>query len=323
MRILCRCLAAILILASSAAAAQSWPSKPIRLITIFAAGSSGDLFVRVFAPGFSESLGQPVVVENVTGAGGVVAAERVARAAPDGYTLLASISGTHVQRLFLARSSPFHPVNDFTPITTVVESVTYMIANSALPVNSLKELIEYARANPGKISYGSSGVGSPTHLVGELINQNTGIDMVHVPYKAIAQAFQDAIGGQIPVSFAISNQVIAPWKAGKIKILAIANAQRYQQMPDIPTIAEIVPGYETVPSWTGAFAPANLPPAILRRIHAELVKAINAPEAARKLTEAGAIVMTSASPEEFAARIRREVESVGRVVKRAGIQAVD
>ena len=323
MHILHRCVAAIMIAASSAAAAQSWPAKPIRLMIIFAAGSSGDLFVRVFAPGLAESLGQPVVIENVAGAGGVVAAELVARAAPDGYTLLASISGTHVQRLYLARSSPFHPVNDFTPITTVVESVTYMVANSALPVNSLRDLIEYAKANPGKISYGTSGVGSPTHMVGELIKQNSGIDMVHVPYKAIAQAFQDAVGGQIPVSFAISNQVMAPWKAGKIRILAIANAQRYQQMPDVPTIAEIVPGYEPVPSWTGTFAPANLPPIILRRIHADMVKAINAPEAARKLTDAGAIVMTSKSPEDFAARIRREVESVGRVVKRAGIQPVD
>ena len=323
MRILRRCLALLLIAACSPATAQSWPSKPLRLLTIFAAGSSGDLFVRVLAPGFAENLGQPVIIENVTGAGGVVAAERVARAAPDGYTLLASISGTHVQRLYLAKSSPFHPVNDFTPITTVVESVTYMIANSALPVNSLRELIEYAKANPGKISYGSSGVGSPTHMVGELINQNAGIDMLHVPYKAIAQAFQDAVGGQIPVSFAISNQVIAPWKAGKIRILAIANAQRYQQMPDIPTITEIVPGYEPVPSWTGTFAPTNLPPAILRRVHADMVKAINSPEAARKLTDAGAIVMTSGTPEEFASRIRREVESVGRVVKRAGIQAVD
>ncbi|MSQ50659.1 MAG: tripartite tricarboxylate transporter substrate binding protein [Betaproteobacteria bacterium] len=308
---------------ASIALAQSYPVKPIRFINIFAAGSSGDLFVRIFSNGFAESLGQPVVIENIAGAGGVVAAERVARAAPDGYTLLASISGTHVQRLFLAKSTPFHPVNDFTPITSVVESITYLVATSSLPVNSLKELIDYAKANPGKISYGSSGVGSPSHLATELMKVNAGIDLVHVPYKAIAQALQDAIGGQIPLTYAISNQVIAPWKAGKIKILAITNAQRYAPMGDIPTIGEVVPGYEAAPGWTGALAPANLPAPILKRVHADMVRAINAPEAVRKYVEAGAMVNTSPSPEDFAARIRREVEVVGRIVKRAGIQAVD
>ena len=308
---------------ASIALAQSYPVKPIRFINIFAAGSSGDLFVRIFSTGFAENLGQPVVIENIAGAGGVVAAERVARAAPDGYTLLASISGTHVQRLFLAKSTPFHPVNDFTPITSVVESVTYLVANSALPVNSLKELIEYARANPGKISYGSSGVGSPSHLATELMKVNAGIDLVHVPYKAIAQALQDAIGGQIPLTYAISNQVIAPWKAGKIKILAITNAERYKPMGDIPTIGEVVPGYEAAPGWTGALGPANLPASILKRVHADMVRAINAPEAVRKYVEAGAMVNTSPTPEDFAARIRREVDVVGRIVKRAGIQAVE
>ena len=316
-------MAAISMVLAGGALAQSYPAKPIRFINIFAAGSSGDLFVRIFSNGFAENLGQPVIIENLTGAGGVVAAERVARAAPDGYTILASISGTHIQRLFLAKSTPFHPVNDFTPITTVAESVTYLIANSALPVNSLKELIEYAKANPGKLSYASSGVGSPSHLATEVLKATAGIDLVHVPYKAIAQALQDAISGQIPLSYAISNQVIPPWKAGKIKILAINNPERYKPMGDIPTIGEVVPGYEAAPSWTGVFGPANLPAPILRRIHADMVKAINAPEAVKKYTEAGAMVVTSATPEEFSARIRREVEVVGRIVKRAGIQAVE
>jgi len=315
--------ALILSFCMGGAIAQAYPVKPVRFLSIFAAGSSGDLFIRIFSNGFAENLGQPVLIENIAGAGGVVAAERVAHAAPDGYTLLSSISGTHVQRLFLAKSTPFHPVNDFTPITTVVDSVTYMVASSTFPVNSLKELIEYAKANPGKVSYGSSGVGSPSHLATELLKVNAGIDLVHVPYKSVAQALQDAIGGQIPITYAISNQVIPPWKAGKIKILAITNAQRYAPMGDIPTIGELVPGYEAAPGWTGVLGPANLPVPILKRIHADLVKAINTPEAVSKYNEAGSVVMTSPTPEDFAARIRHEVEVTARIVKRAGIQAVD
>ena len=200
------------------ALAQPYPSKPIRLFTLFAAGSTGDTTARVFAAPFGDALGQQVVLENMPGAGGVLAAERVARAAPDGYTLLISLSSVHVMRPYLSRQTPFHPIDDFTPITQFGTAVTLLVANTAASYRSMRELIDHARANPGKLSYGTSGVGSPTHLAGELIGQLTGAVIVHVPYKAVSQAFQDVRGGQLPLAFAISSQVMPAVKSGKSRV---------------------------------------------------------------------------------------------------------
>ncbi|MFM9970364.1 MAG: Bug family tripartite tricarboxylate transporter substrate binding protein [Burkholderiales bacterium] len=302
---------------------QAYPVKPVRLLTLFAAGSTGDASARVFAGPFGDALGQQVVLENVPGAGGVLAAERVARAAPDGYTLLYSLSSVHVMRPYLARQTPFDPVNDFTPITQIGTAITLLVANTSAPYRSFRELIDYAKANPGKVSYGTSGVGSPTHLAGELIGQLTQINIVHVPYKAVSQAFQDVMGGQLPLAFAISSQVLPAIKSGKIRVLAVMEDDRYNQMPDIPSMQEVVANFQAPPSWPGLFAPAKLPPPILQRLHAEAVKVLNSNEVKEKLATRDFYVSTQKSPEEFLAKIKREMALVGRVVKSAGIQPTD
>ena len=302
--------------------AQSLPARPVHVVTLFVPGSTGDTTARIWCASLSTVLGQPVVLDNVAGAGGVLAAERVAKAPPDGTTLLFSLSSVHVFRTFLSRNTPFHPVNDFTPITELGETVTLLVANATAPFSSLREMLDYAKANPGKLSYGTSGVGSPTHLGAELIKQLTGVELVHVPYKGVAQALQDSIAGQIPLSYAIAGLAWPAFKAGRIKVLAIAGESRYARLPDVPTLAEAIPGYEPVPSWTGVFAPPALPAGLLKRLHADIVKSVNVPEVKAKLAEGDFQVITN-TPEDFLAKIRRETELVGRIVKRAGIQPSD
>jgi tripartite-type tricarboxylate transporter receptor subunit TctC len=199
-----------------------------------------------------------------------------------------------------------------------------IVAHPSFPANSLRETIEYAKANPGKVVYGTSGIGSPHHLSGELIQILTGVKLVHVPYKASSQALQDTIAGQLQTTFAISGLVVPAAKAGKVKVLAVNRGQRFKLMPDVPTVGEVVAGYETPPSWTGMFGPASMPPTLLRKVHSDLVKALNVPEVKAKLANDQYFdVVTNASPEEFAAQIRREVELVGKIVKTAGIKPTD
>jgi tripartite-type tricarboxylate transporter receptor subunit TctC len=314
---------ATLLLLPALAFAQAYPSKPVRLFTLFAAGSTGDTTARALAGPLGDALGQQVLVENLPGAGGVLAAERVARSAPDGYTLLYSLSSVHIMRVFLSRQTPFHPVNDFTPITQTGVTVTLLVGSPNLPAGSLRELLDYAKANPGKVSYGTSGIGSPTHLTGELIKQLENVDLVHVPYKAVSQAFLDVMGGQIPLTFAISSQVLPAVKSGKVKVLAVMEDGRYSMLPDVPSISEVIPKFEPPPSWPGLFGPAGLPQAVLRRIHADTVRVLNAPEMKAKLAARDFQVITQKSPEEFMAKIQRELALVGGIVKRAGIQPAD
>ena len=315
--------AACACLASALTPAQTFPSKPIRLLTLFAPGSTGDTTARTFAGPFGEALGQQVILENMPGAGGVLAAERVARAAPDGHTLLVSLSSVHIMRVFLSRQTPFDPVNDFTPITQLGSAVTLLVAHPGLPYKSLRELIDYARANPGKASYGTSGVGSPTHLAGVLIGQLTGTNIVHVPYKAVSQAFNDVVGGQLPLAYAISSQVMPAARAGKVRVLAVLEEERYATLPDVPTIQEVVPRFEAPPSWPGLFGPKGLPDPVLRRLHSEAFKVLNSPEVKEKLAAREFYVSPQKSPEEFMAKIKRELALIGGIVKRAGIQPTE
>jgi tripartite-type tricarboxylate transporter receptor subunit TctC len=306
----------------SAAWAQAYPAKPIRMISQFAAGSGGDVLARIVASAMSDVMGQPVVMENQAGAGGAVAAQAVARAAPDGYTILAATPGTQVTRVFLVRNSTFDPIKDFTPITAVGETPTLIIAHPSLPVNSFKELLAYAKANPGKLSYGTSGIGSPHHLSAEQIKMLTGVEMTHVPYKAGAQAMIDVITGQIPLSYSIIAPAMPHIKSGKVKPLVTVRSKRALWLPNIPTVEELVPGFDAPASWTGLFGPANLPQPVLRRLNGDTVKAMNQPEVMKKINEAGFEVIGN-SPEEFAALIKRQVELTGRIVKAAGIKPTD
>ena len=302
--------------------AQSYPVKPVYLVTQFAPGSTGDTLCRIMAESMKDVMGQPVIVDNRAGAGGVLAAEYVVRAAADGYTLLVGTTGTQIMRVHLVKNSSFDPVKDFTPITEVGETPTLWVANPSFAANSFREMIDYARANPGTVTYGTSGIGSPHHLSGELVRQLAGVTMVHVPYKASAQALQDTVAGQLNTTFAISGLVVPSVRAGKVKPLAVVRNQRFKTMPDVPTVGEIVPGFETPPAWTGLFGPANMPAPLLTRVHADVVKALGAVRT-RLAEQQSFEVITNETPAAFAAQIRREIDLVGRIVRGAGIKPAE
>ncbi len=317
-------LIAVLAAAPLLCHAQSYPVKPVVLVTQFAPGSTGDTLCRIMAESMKEVMGQPVIVDNRAGAGGVLAAEYVVRAAPDGYTLLVGTTGTQIMRVHLAKNSSFDPVKDFTPITEVGETPTLWVANPSFGPNSFREMIDYARANPGTVTYGTSGIGSPHHLSGELLRQMAGVTMIHVPYKASAQALQDTVAGQLNTTFAISGLAVPSVRAGKVKALAIVRSQRFKPLPDVPTVGEIVPGFETPPAWTGLFGPAGMPVPLTTRVHAEVVRALNVPAVRTRLSEQQHFeVITNETPAAFAAQIRREIDLVGRIVKGAGIKPTE
>ena len=299
------------------AGAQSFPAKPIRAISQFGSGASGDLAARIVLTPMSEILGQPIVVENRPGATGLVASEPVARAAPDGYTLLIS-SPSQLVRFAAGYKGSVDPVKDFTPIFPVGDNPTGIFVQTALPMNSFRELLDYARANPNKLSYGTSGVGSKSHLAAESIQQLTGVKMVHVPYKVGNQALLDVIAGQLPVSLSISDLAVPHMRAGKVKALAILG-DRSAAFPGVPAVAEVVSGFIAPPSWVGFSGPANLPPAVLRRLSDAATRAIKTPEAAGKLQSIGYEVWAY-PPEEFAAMIRRDVELIARIIRESNIK---
>ena len=310
------------LVASTAAQSQAYPAKPVRMLTQFIPGSSGDTLVRIFAQPLSELMGQPVIVENQAGAGGLLAAQQVARSAPDGYTIMAGTSATQVIRRFMSKTMPFDPVKDFTPISQLIQSVTTVVVSPSLPVRNLKELIDYAKANPGKIAYGTSGVGSEHHLSGEQIAQLTGAQMIHIPYKGSLRALMDVAGDRLPMAFSILSVALPQVKAGKAKLIAVVRETRSERLPDVPALPEVVQGFEPPPSWTGLLGPANLPPAILNRISADTIKALNRQDTRQKLDAQGLDIVAS-TPDEFATQLRRQTDLVARIVKGAGIQPTE
>jgi len=299
--------------------AQAYPVKAIRVILPFSSGGASlDTVVRLLSAKMSENLAQPVIVENRPGANGTIGSQQVARLPADGYSLLFTSTSTHVTAVFLSKSLPYDPVKDFTPISAVVEPVTSIAVHPALPVNSVRELIDYARANPGKLSYSSSGIGSVFHLTGELFKQSAAIDMVHVPYKVNQQALADAVSGRISVLLNAALVTLPQAKAGKLRLLAVMEGRRFAGLPDIPTIGESLQGFEKPSSWFGYFGPAGLPPAIVARLHAEIVKSLEAPDVRARLEESG-MALIGNTPEQFAALIKRGFDVYGRAVKLAGV----
>lgn len=319
-RILARGMLALFLAAPLTVFSQAYPSRPIRMIVPFPPGPALDLVARLVTAKMGESLGQPIVVENRSGANGAIGSELVARAAPDGYTLLAGTASTHVTAVFLAKNLPYDPQKDFTPITASVEPVTCLVVNASVSANSVNELIEHARRNPGKLSYGSSGVGSVFHMMGELFKQTTGVDMVHVPYKGVVPAMSDVAAGQIPMTFIAVANAIPHMRTGKVKILATLEPGRYAGLPGVPSIAESVPNFRKPASWFGFFGPAGLPQPTLARLNAEMVKALNAPDVRTKLEDVGYAVIGN-TPEQFAALIKAGMQQYGGIIKAAGIQA--
>ena len=300
------------------ALSQQYPVKPIR--TIMTAAGGVETACRALSQKLSESLGQPGIVDPQSAAGGAVGASAVARAAPDGYTLAFATTSPMVLRPFLMKNTPYDTLRDFTPITQVGEAVASVVSSVSLPVNSLKEMIEYARANPGKVSFGTSGIGTTHHLSGNLIMQATGVKMVHVPYKSGGQAIQDLVGGRIQLLFGVMASSLPHIQSGKARLLAINGGSRYSRTPNIPTVSEVIPGYDRPPGWMAYFGPAGLPQPIVKRLHTEIVKAMHHPEVSAVFEKLGLVVETSESPEQFAAAVKKHYDRAGALVKAAGIE---
>jgi tripartite-type tricarboxylate transporter receptor subunit TctC len=278
-----------------------------------------DIIARLVAQGLTQSLGQPVVVEVQSGAGGAIGAEAVARAAPDGYTIMLTSASALVMNRFLSKNARLDPLKDFTPITKAFETVAVVVTSPSAPFGSIREMIDYAKRNPGKLSYGTSGIGTTHHLSGESIRLLTGIDWVHVPYKGGPPVITDLIGGEIQVGFSILATASPYIASGKIRLLAVNGAERYHVIPDVPTLGEQLPGYEPPSTWGGYFGPAGMPPPIVARLHDEIVRVLNSRAVRGKAEEIGFPIATS-TPEELNATIRRDVDYTARIVKAIGIK---
>jgi len=258
-------------------------------------------------------------VENRTGANGMIGSNLVARAPPDGYMLLMATAGTHVTAVHLMKNLSYDPIKDFTPIVAAVEPVTCLVVGSALPVNSVPELIAYAKAHPGELSYGSSGVGSVFHLMGELFNQTAGVKINHVPYRGVAPALQDVIAGHIPMAFLSISNVLGVADQAGVKILAVLEPQRFALRPQIPSMSEVLPAFRKPSSWFGLFGPPGVPAPITARLNAETFKALNAPDVLPKLNDNGLAVI-GGTPDDFKALIVDGIARYGAIIKAAGIE---
>jgi tripartite-type tricarboxylate transporter receptor subunit TctC len=295
----------------------AYPTKTITIIVPFPAGGTTDILARILGQYMSTSLGQPVVVDNRGGAGGNIGGQAAARAPADGYTLFMGTVGTHAINSSLYKKMPFDPVKDFAPLTRVAMVPNLLVAHPSQPFKTVPELIAYAKANPGKVNYGSSGNGTSIHLSGELFKTMTKVEMTHVPYKGSAPAVSDLLGGQIAIMFDNLPSALPHVKAGKLRAIAVTSAKRSPELPNVPTVAESgVPGYEAT-SWFGMFAPAATPPAIVTQLNAVIVKALNDPDVKKKISEQGAEPHPE-KPAEFAAFIQAETAKWGKVVKASG-----
>lgn len=298
----------------------SYPSKPIRLIVGFPPGGGTDVVARIVTPKLAENLGQPVVIENRPGATGTVAAGMVAKSPADGYTLMMGHVSVNAIAPSLFAQLPYDVLKDFAPITLTASVPHFIVVHPSLAVTSVKELIAHAKAHPGKLSFPSAGNGSMPHLAGEVFKTMTGVNLVHVPYKGTGQSMQDLLAGQHQVAFD-TLPASAPYvRAGKLRPLAVSSAKRLPEFPNVPTAEEAgVAGYR-ITTWYGVFAPAGTPPAIVNRLHAELAKAMQAPEVAPKLKDIGVDETVTRTPEEFAAIVRADTARYAKVVKDAGLK---
>ncbi len=292
------------------------PDRPIRLIVGFSAGGSTDTTARLVAQALSERLGQPVVVENRPGAGGNIAAEAAARSAPDGYTLFMATSGIMAANQALYRSLPFDSLRDFAPISLVAFVPNLIVIHPDVPARTLAEFIAHAKANPGKLNYGSAGAGTSLHLAGSLLAARAGIDMVHVPYRGGAPAATDLLAGKIQMIASPMVEVLGQVQAGRLRPLAVTTARRSSTLPDIPTVAETLPGFE-VALWNAIVGPAGMPPAAVARISHEVNQALGMPAMRAKLAEQGSEPAPN-TPAEFAAFIRADIPKWAEIVRVSG-----
>lgn len=311
-------IAGIVILASEAALAQTYPAKPIRIIAAAPASGGVDTISRIIGQKLGEKLGQQVVVQNRPGAGGTVGSQVVAKAAPDGYTLL-TISISHAVIPSLHKNLPYDPVHDLTPITVLVNAPNILVVHPSLPARSVKELIAFAKSRPGEIHYSSTGNGSPAHLAMELLKLRTGIDLVHVPYKSTAFG-TDLIAGRVSLTFASVSSTMSHVKAGKLRVLAVAGIRRSAAIPDVPTVAEAgVPGYE-VDVWYASLAPAATPREIIAQLYGEIAPILHSLEIKERLAGMG-LEPVGNPPDATTVYINSEIAKWAGVVKAANIKA--
>ena len=304
---------------SAGALAQAWPSKPIRLIIPWPAGGPAEGLARVVTAKMTEALGQPFIIEAKPGANGTIGTNLVAKAAPDGYTILLSHLGPTAISPSLQKDLPYDPLKDFEPITQVISGPTLLVVRNGLPIRSVKELIAYAKANPGKLSYASVGVASTTHLAGEMLNVAAGINTLHVPYKGSTPAITDMMGERVDFAFFGISGSIQQARAGQIRMLAISTLKRSPNFPDIPAVAETVPGFE-LNSWYGMMAPAGTPKAIVNRLYQEVAAAVKKPDVVEWMKQSG-LDPVGSTPEEHAAYIRAETVKWAKAIKDAKVTA--
>ena len=313
-------------LAIAPAAAQnrpeSWPARGLTIVVPFPPGPAADMVARLIGAKLADALGQPVIVENRTGANGTIGSAAVARAAPDGYLLLMATAGTHVTAIHLMKNLPYDPIRDFTPLIAAVEPVTCLAVHRDVPVSTVAELIAYAKTRPGQMQYGSSGIGSVFHLMGELFNKTAGVQLTHVAYRGVEPAMQDAVGGHIPLVFtSVSNaQPYSQFGDGHVKILAVLEPRRYARLPDVPSMSEAIPAFAKPSSWFGLLGPPGMSAELVTRLNAEMAKALTAADVQPKLDAVGLSVI-GGTPAEFGALIKDGIERYGAIIKDAGIQA--
>ena len=306
------------LLACAAAAAQGFPARPIRIVVPFPPGGGTDVVARAVAPSMSQTLGQPVIVENRAGAGGNIGTEAVAKSAPDGYTLLVASAATAINNT-LAKNISWEVSRDFAPVALLVVNQSLLVAHPAVPANNIKELIAFAKAKPGQVTYGSYGNGSSAHLIGELFKMMAGVDLVHVPYKGAAPAVNDLLGGQVNLVFADVAAVLPHVKAGRLKALGIGSSRRFEGLPDVPTVAEAgVPGFEAG-GFLGLVAPAGTPAAAITALNAAAVKSLAQPDVHERLVALATVPM-GGTPEQFGQHLRAEVEKWAKVIRAGNIR---
>jgi tripartite-type tricarboxylate transporter receptor subunit TctC len=303
------------------ATAQTYPARPIRVISEYGAGAGGDIFFRPLAVQLSAATGQPWIVENRPGAGAFLAVETAMRSPADGYTVLLASQNVPVTRRYLSRSKPIDPNVDLTPIAALWRTTLVVASHPSFPAKSVKELIGYARANPGKVSYGTSGIGTQAHFAGASFAVLTGTALLHVPYSNNRQVLE-AVTGDVPVTINIVSPVLPHVNSGRLRPLAVAGYKRLEILPNVPTVSEVVPKFEPPPTWSGLFGPAGLPKDVVARLNAAVVKAVATPELRAKGTADG-FELIGNTPQEFAAQLKRDIEVAGRLVKVAKVEPTD
>jgi tripartite-type tricarboxylate transporter receptor subunit TctC len=311
-------IALALVMTAGAASAQTYPTKPVRLVVPFLAGGSTDIVGRTVAQKLSEMWGQQAFVDNRPGGGTTIGTEMVAKAAPDGYTLLVTPAPFTINPSLLTKL-PYDALTDFTPITLINTTPLVMVVNPGVPAKNVKELIALAKAKPGKLNFGSSGTGGSNHLAGELFDAMAGVKMVHIPYKGNAGALTDIVGGHLDVVYNGITSAVALIRGGKLRALAVTSLQRSAALPDVPTLNESgLKGFEAV-AWNGLSAPAKTPRDVIMKINADVIKIVNSPELKERLKADGSDPVGN-SPEQYAAFLRNEIAKWAKVIKFAGVK---